>query len=781
MSGYSHHTVKISRENQEPKPTPPSEQPPARAVSTQSVSLEAETKVELQTLPDIFGRYRIVALLGEGGMGSVYSAHDQQLDRLVALKLPRLNAGDDEEVLERFYRETRAMASVEHPNLCTIHDVGEHEGIPYFTMSFIQGRSLDDHLKQEGPFSVAQASKIVRKLASAMEAAHKAGVVHRDLKLSNVIIRTHGEPIILDFGLAQQEVAGDNRLTQTGIAMGTPSYMSPEQVDGDLDRIGPPTDVYSLGVMLFELLTGRLPFTGSMASVMGQILRDEVPAPTTVRDGLPPQLNTICRKAMAKKPEARYTAGELAKALEQSFSESRVDPVNTIVLEPRSEESRHTGQKQDSTLDATGMSSMVVKSQEDSSTRTAPTRAAPPRKSRTRIWLAMAGGLIVLLGIVIIIKNQDGTRTEIRLPEGADVEVIREPAPKPNPQPPAQVVPKGTTPAVAERAPTKRPPLPPVMTVKPTHVVESLKTYPVDPTPLFVVFRPQSKSVVLRLEGVGLSQLELATGDLITPPPQLEDSGGRIWKIVPSLDGKHLFLFAKFRGIRWIRGSWNRTTVVRKEKKIEGNYPLAVSPDSQRIAAVEDDHLAILDIKTAKPVVELVGETEGCLPGEFSADSQWLIAQQPGESLVLWNLSTGKVEGTFPIPKSTAKEPLQLYSPSFLGLNHVACGTSDGRVLVFNRATGFLEHTWKLPHGNAKFFQVVSDTQVAVTGNNSHHIFVWDALIGGPVYQLLGHQKPITGQAFSGIDHQLATCSQDNTLRLWNTKDLKKTAQPLPR
>jgi serine/threonine protein kinase len=212
-----------------------------------------------KVLPAPFGRYKLLKLLGQGGMGTVYLAQDTQLDRRVALKIPLFDSADGSHVLERFYREARAAATVHHPNICPIYDVGENDGVPYLTMAFIEGRPLAE-IAGTKPLTPRQSALLVRKLALALAEAHQQKVIHRDLKPANIMIDRRSEPIVMDFGLARRSHAGDVRMTQEGSAMGTPSYMPPEQVSGNVDLMGPGSDIYSLGVILYELLAGRLPF-----------------------------------------------------------------------------------------------------------------------------------------------------------------------------------------------------------------------------------------------------------------------------------------------------------------------------------------------------------------------------------------------------------------------------------------------------------------------------------------------------------------------------------------
>ncbi len=256
---------------------------------------------------DEFGRYRIQRTLGEGTMGSVYLAHDKQLDRKVALKIPKVNAKEDSKFIERFLREAKAAATLTHPNICPVYDVGEIDGTNFITMAYIQGHTLSNFITPEKAQPDRNVANVVRKIALALHEAHVNGMVHRDVKPGNIMIDQRTEPIIMDFGLARQiDDSGDARLTRDGAILGSPAYMSPEQIEGTSANIGPACDIYSLGVILYELLTGTLPFQGSVASIIGQIISKEAPSPTTYRPDINPRLTEICTKAMAKKIDRRY-------------------------------------------------------------------------------------------------------------------------------------------------------------------------------------------------------------------------------------------------------------------------------------------------------------------------------------------------------------------------------------------------------------------------------------------------------------------------------------------
>ncbi len=254
-------------------------------------------------LPDEFGPYRVQRRLGRGGMGTVYVATDSRLNRQVALKVCHL--ADNPQALERFRREAQAAAALRHPNLCPIFDCDVHAGVPYFTMALIEGPTLDRWVQKRGGVTPREAALLARKLALALQYAHERGIVHRDLKPANVAME-RAEPVILDFGLAKADSAGELKLTQQGALLGTPGYMAPEQVEGDPAAMGPRTDVYSLGVLFYELLTGEVPFDGPLAAVLYRILHATPAAPHERRPGVDPRLSAICLKALAKAPADRW-------------------------------------------------------------------------------------------------------------------------------------------------------------------------------------------------------------------------------------------------------------------------------------------------------------------------------------------------------------------------------------------------------------------------------------------------------------------------------------------
>lgn len=265
--------------------------------------------------------YDVVGELGRGGMGVVYRAHHVKLNRPTAIKMLLGGQYVDPVSQARFLIEAEAIAQVQHPHVIQVFDFGQHDGQPYFALELLGGGTLGGKLRAAGQFTPRAAAEMVAKLADAIAAAHSKGIVHRDLKPANVLLDEKGEPKVTDFGLAK---VGSSDMTATGAVMGTPSYMSPEQAAGRTKEVGTTTDVYALGVILFELLTGRVPFRGDSVMDTIQLVISQEPArPRSLIPALPRDLETICLKCLEKDPHKRYpTAAALAADL-QLFLEDR--------------------------------------------------------------------------------------------------------------------------------------------------------------------------------------------------------------------------------------------------------------------------------------------------------------------------------------------------------------------------------------------------------------------------------------------------------------------------
>ena len=260
------------------------------------------------------GRYRLVELLGQGGMATIYRARDAQLDRDVAVKLLRPEFGRDPDFLARFRDEAKAAASLSHPNIVAVFDFGEEQSDPYIVMELIDGQDLSSILRENGPLPPRQAARVSAEVAKALQAAHVRGIVHRDVKPSNILVGRDGRVKVADFGIAR--ALDDAQVTLPGVTMGSVHYFSPEQARGEPATQA--SDIYSLGIVLYESLTGQRPFSGDGAAAVALArLTTTPPLPSAIRSGVPAPLDQIVQRAMALDPAARYaSAASMASALE---------------------------------------------------------------------------------------------------------------------------------------------------------------------------------------------------------------------------------------------------------------------------------------------------------------------------------------------------------------------------------------------------------------------------------------------------------------------------------
>ncbi len=334
------------------------------------------------------GPYRIIEQLGQGGMATVYKAYHAALDRYVAIKALHPAFGDDQSFLSRFQREARLVAKLEHPNIVPVYDFAEHEGRPYLVMKFIEGDTLKARLT-EGPLTSAEIEKIVVAVGSALAYAHKQGILHRDIKPSNVLVANDGQLYLADFGLARIAQSGESTLSSDMI-MGTPQYISPEQAMGkkELDE---GTDIYSFGVMIYEMVVGQVPFNADTPfSIIHDHIYSPLPLPRSINPKVPESVERVLLKALAKERADRYPdVDSLVSAFREAWVSAGVPMQGTAIT-------MHPAQLKGS---ASGAKTIAAKS---------------PAMKRLSPWPFIAGGILLIIGclfVLFVLRNDRLLRT----------------------------------------------------------------------------------------------------------------------------------------------------------------------------------------------------------------------------------------------------------------------------------------------------------------------------------------------------------------------------------
>jgi serine/threonine-protein kinase len=282
-------------------------------------------------IPRTLGRYEIVSLLGEGGMGRVYKARDPMIERTVAIKTLGVELADEQfaEFKERFFREARSAGRVSHPSVVTIFDVGESDGVAFIAMEYVEGRTLRAVLDASAPLAVAEACRIGARMAGALASAHKHGIVHRDVKPGNIMIGAQDTVKLMDFGIARLP---DGMRTKTGLLVGSPTYVAPEQIVGR--GADARSDIYALGIVLYEMLTGLPPFRkDNVTELLNAIVNERHEPPSVHNHRVPAVFERILARTLAKHPDDRYAeAGELTYDLEHWRSLPRPTPEELTAL-----------------------------------------------------------------------------------------------------------------------------------------------------------------------------------------------------------------------------------------------------------------------------------------------------------------------------------------------------------------------------------------------------------------------------------------------------------------
>jgi WD40 repeat protein len=712
----------------------------------------------------LLGKFQLLEQVGVGAFGAVWRARDTELDRIVALKIPHTGLSAAPADLERFHREARAAAQLRHPGIVTVHEVMTLEGLPVIVSDFIDGVTLRD-LLQTRPLTAREAANLVAEAAEAVDYAHAMGLVHRDIKPANIMIESSrpetgqvssvGRPLIMDFGLALREDA-EITLTLDGQVVGTPAYMSPEQAAGHGHRVDRRSDVYSLGVVLYQLLCGELPFRGSKTMLLEQVRHEEPRPPRRITDKVPRDLETICLKALAKEPTRRYpTARALAEDLRRWLNGQAIEarPVG------RGEHLWRWCRRNPALAGASGLAGAALVAVTAVSIffalyKTAALAESEKDRRQLAQFARLSASLTLDQGLA---RCERGHAAEGMLWLARSLEMVPDDA-------------VDLQRAIRANLADWR---------RSLHGVQMAVSH--RDTVYAVAFSPDGRTFVTG-SGDHTAQLWSAvTGQQIGAPLKHHDV---VTSVAFSRDGQLVLTGSEDKTVRL----WNAATgqpvgqPLTAKDKIRA---VALSPDGKTVLTGGEDKTAQLwDAATGQP-----------LGGSFKHEGiVRAVAFSPDGQLLL----TGSGDGKARLWKMAARETPVLVLPHRGGVTAVAFSPDGKTILTGTGASaesggpsGRTAQTWNAATGKPSGLVLEHENWVAavtfsadgktiLTGSGDRTARLWDAATGQPIGLPLWHQDQVWAVAFRPDGQTVLTGGGDNTARIWEVTRDKPRGENFP-